>query len=48
MENGLWELFLETGEPMGYLLFKAEKNSGETGRTEQQPTDSGNAPSASA
>lgn len=48
MENGLWELFLETGEPMGYLLFKAEENSRETGRTEPQPTESGSAPSASA
>ena len=48
MENGLWELFLETGEPMGYLLFKAEENSRETGWTELQPTESGSAPSASA
>ena len=24
MDNQLWELFLETGDPMGYLLFRAE------------------------
>lgn len=25
MEDQFWNLFLETGEPMGYLLYKAEK-----------------------
>ena len=26
MEDQLWNLFRETGDPMGYLLYKAEKN----------------------
>ena len=26
MKDQLWALFRETGEPMGYLLYKAEKN----------------------
>ena len=25
MDKQLWNLFLETGEPMGYLLYKAEE-----------------------
>ena len=25
MEVQLWDLFRETGEPMGYLLYRAEK-----------------------
>ena len=25
MEEQLWNLFRETGDPMGYLLYKAEK-----------------------
>ncbi len=25
MDNRLWDLFRETGEPMGYLLYRAEK-----------------------
>ena len=25
MEDQLWNLFLETGDPMGYLLLKAEE-----------------------
>lgn len=27
MENQLWNLFWETGDPMSYLLYKAEKLS---------------------
>ena len=26
MKDQLWNLFRETGEPMGYLLYRAEKN----------------------
>ena len=26
MDDQLWNLFRETGEPMSYLLYKAEKN----------------------
>ena len=25
MDHQLWNLFRETGEPMGYLLYRAEK-----------------------
>ncbi len=27
MDDQLWNLFRETGEPMGYLLYRAGKNS---------------------
>lgn len=33
MENRLWELFCETGDPMGYLLLCAER-----AREERQQT----------
>ncbi len=33
MEDQLWNLFRETGEPMGYLLYKAEKQC----REEKKP-----------
>ena len=33
MEDQLWNLFRETGDPMGYLLYKAEKNC----RQEKKP-----------
>ena len=32
MEDQLWNLFRETGEPMGYLLYRAEKQK----QTEQK------------
>lgn len=37
MNDQLWNLFRETGEPMGYLLFKAEraKRQPELKRTEK-------------
>ena len=35
MENQLWNLFLETGDPMGYLLYRAGQNS-EAPETEQR------------
>ena len=35
MERQLWELFRETGEPMGYLLYR----SGEDRRPEQIPAE---------
>ena len=39
MEDQLWNLFRETGEPMGYLLYKAEKKQKETetNQGKQQP-----------
>ena len=30
MEDQFWNLFRETGEPMGYLLYKAEKKQKQT------------------
>ena len=56
MEDQLWDLFRETGEPMGYLLYRAEqaqKNDPmHTGKqTGTQPAPSGQvdgAPTASA
>ena len=42
MENQLWNLFLETGDPMSYLLYRAEKNSGEAKRektSKQEPPE---------
>ena len=27
MDDQLWDLFRETGEPMGYLLYRAEKKN---------------------
>ena len=49
MEDQLWDLFLETGEPMGYLLYKAEKKhkKDETQRPKPQPQPEG-PPKASA
>ncbi|MBR1660344.1 MAG: hypothetical protein IJ705_08505 [Oscillospiraceae bacterium] len=36
MENQLWALFRETGEPMGYLLYRGETRALPE-RTEQKP-----------
>ena len=38
METTLWELFCETGDPMGYLLYREEKRT-ETGNREEQCAD---------
>ena len=52
MEAQLWDLFRETGEPMGYLLYRAEKKrkqkrkSGEKGPAE--PGRKEGAPASSA
>lgn len=48
MENQLWNLFRETGDPMGYLLYKAEhgKKPPEKPKTEpKKPQRDGQAPS---
>ena len=39
MEDQLWALFRETGDPMGYLLYKAEQKQKETKaeRSAQKP-----------
>ena len=35
MEDQLWNLFRETGEPMGYLLYKAEKREKKPGAAQE-------------
>ena len=49
MENQLWNLFRETGDPMSYLLFKAEEHSRKTQQQakEKTPPPPGDAPTAS-
>ena len=39
MEDQLWNLFRETGDPMGYLLYKAEKKQkkAETDKADKNP-----------
>ena len=39
MEDQFWNLFRETGDPMGYLLYKAKKKQkkSEKDKTEKQP-----------
>jgi len=42
MDDQLWNLFRETGEPMSYLLYRAEKNSRqkkETDKAESKPKE---------
>lgn len=49
MDDQLWNLFRETGEPMGYLLYKAEKNSRQKKEADKaDPGPKEAAPSASA
>ena len=48
MENQLWDLFRETGEPMGYLLYKAEKKRKQTESKEKKPQRPVGKPSAKA
>ncbi|MBR1497158.1 MAG: hypothetical protein IJ617_05990 [Oscillospiraceae bacterium] len=47
MENQLWNLFRETGEPMGYLLYRVDGGGrpAETGRVPETNTKDGAAPS---
>lgn len=37
MEQGFWNLFRETGDPMGYLLWKAEERSREQPAGQRKP-----------
>ncbi len=37
MENQFWNLFRETGEPMGYLLYKAEKKQKQAEKEKKKP-----------
>ena len=49
MDDQLWNLFRETGEPMGYLLYRAEKNtSREKDAEKPAPKPEGEPPSVSA
>lgn len=41
MEQGFWNLFLETGDPMGYLLCKAEERSREQQADRKKPSAAG-------
>ena len=49
MENQLWNLFRETGDPMSYLLLKAEENSRTAERQAKEKTlpPAGETPTAS-
>ena len=48
MEDQLWNLFRETGEPMGYLLYKAEKKQKQSEAKKEKPQPPADAPSAEA
>ena len=37
MENQLWDLFRETGDPMGYLLYRAQKKQGKSSPKQPKP-----------
>lgn len=39
--DALWQTFTETGDPMGYLLFKAAEH---TGRPERETEGAGDIP----
>ena len=41
MEQTLWNLFRETGDPMGYLLCKAEERAREKQAARGKPTAAG-------
>ena len=49
MEDQLWNLFRETGDPMGYLLYRAEKRrkATKTGRKTAKPGPPAGRPPAS-
>ena len=49
MKDQLWNLFRETGEPMGYLLYRAEKNRKQEKKTDkaaQKPRQKGTPPAS--
>ena len=48
MEDQLWNLFRETGEPMGYLLYKAEKKQNGTKAKKEKPLSPAQTPPAKA
>ena len=48
MEDQLWNLFRETGDPMSYLLYRAEKKRKETDAKKTEPQPKNGPPQASA
>ena len=48
MEDQLWALFRETGDPMGYLLYKAEQKQKDTKAERPAPKTHTETPTASA
>ncbi len=48
MEDQLWALFRETGDPMGYLLYKAEQKRKDTKAERPAPKTRTETPTASA
>ena len=48
MEDQFWNLFRETGEPMGYLLYKAEKKQKQAKPKKEKPQPPAHTPSAEA
>ena len=48
MDDQLWNLFRETGEPMGYLLYRAEQKQSESKATEEKPQPPAQTPAARA
>ena len=48
MEDQFWNLFRETGDPMGYLLYKAEKEKKKKEKNKPEPKPPAGPPPASA
>ncbi len=46
MEDQLWDLFRETGDPMGYLLYRAEKENGNKAKQEASASSEETPPSS--
>lgn len=45
MDTQLWNLFRETGDPMGYLLYKAEKQKEKQKEPQKKTKKDGSTPS---
>ena len=48
MEDQLWNVFCETGDPMGYLLYRAKKKEKSAGAEQAKPAPPAGSPPASA
>ena len=46
MEEQLWNVFQETGDPMGYLLYKAEKEQKKSDAERKAPPPAGTPPAS--